>query len=217
MRIIQASKKALRKVLMHAGNIYFWVILGSFVVAFLGGSILSSHRSHADSDAEAKYNYDDSYIPSPFVDGFAAAFCLVGFWGFLHLHYEQKYPKWSGKLRAPVMDYESGQLVMPTSCVAEGQKWPWVACVREIKTGRIATVKLEAQIPRHIDLNYAEDIHIVPYKMAENSRCFGEHVFKRTCYCCPEVMEQVHGRTFVWHFEKQRTEHDANKIQNASE
>ncbi len=200
MPIIEDAWKAVRTTRMRLGNIYVWMVLGSFVLAFFGGSSLSSHRSHRDA-GEVTDDYDASDDHSPFVEGFDTAFVLVGFWGFLYLNYEMRHPRFRGKLRGQVMDYESGRLVMPSVCIAEGHKWPWVACVRETKSGRMATVELEARIPRRHDLDYDEDVHIVPYKLTEDRDCYGRHEFTRDCCCHPEVMEQVNGRTFVWHSE----------------
>ena len=208
MRIIGNALRTIRNGWRPVGNIYFWLVLGSIPVALYVGRMSSIHRSQPDADVVSQERDDAPVEPTPFEDGFMTAFGLVVFWGLLYLLYEQQHPRWSGKLRAPVMDYESGQLVVPTLCVAEGSKTPWVACVRETKSGRNVQVELDARIPRRHDLDYDGEIHIVPYKGTEEHGRFGVHDFTQTCCCCPEVMEQVNGRTLVWHSERLQRDGD---------
>jgi len=51
------------------------------------------------------------------------------------------------------------------------------------------------------DLDYEEDVHIIPLKLSEKN-VFDGHDFTRSCRCVPIIMEQVRGRTLVIHVEK---------------
>src|SRR5580658_4914215 len=172
-----------------------WMVLGSvvFVVAM----------TYLPSVPFGQGNRDDPDDDTPplhvprFMAGFISACVLIGVWVY---DYKRQNPKWTGKLRGPVWDHESGQLVVPKFCIAEGNKRPWVACLREQKTGEMHMLELEANTFGR-DLDYGEDIHIIPCKLSEEN-AFDGHDFSRSCRCIPVIMEQVRGRTLVIHSEK---------------
>ena len=196
MRLLRL-KRGIAALVRTLRNRFFWLVLASFIFVVAMTRFPSIPLGTGDRDDPRN---DDEPVGhfSPFASGFIAACALGGFGVF---DYKRRHPKWRGDIKMPLWDYESGQLMMSNICAAEESKWPWVACMRNISSGRMHTLELEANT-RGNDLDYGEDIHILPCKLEEENQLEG-HDFSRSCCCVPVIMEQLRGRTLVIHIEKE--------------
>ncbi len=187
-------KRRLAAVLRFLRGDSFWKVVLS--LAFIFGMTFLPRVPFGQGDED---DPDDDTPPahvSPFEAGFIAACALGAFWTF---YYKRQHPKFRGNIRAPVWDLEAGQFVAPSFCFTEGNRWPWIACLRETGTGDMHMLELEAET-RGNDLGYDEDIHIVPCKLNEDGP-LDSHDFTRSCHCIPVIMEQLRGRTLIIHRE----------------
>ncbi len=188
---------------------YFWLVLASFLFVIAMTFLPSVPMRQGDRDDPN----DDAPVEhvSPFFAGFIAACALGGFWTF---DYRRQHPKRSPNLRGPVMDYYSGQRFFPDFYVAEGEKWAWMACIRETESGEMHAFELEPVIHEN-DLGYGDDIHILPRRFNESDSLEG-HDLARSCCCIPVIMEQVRGRTLVIHLEKDHRSSPASEFDKSS-
>jgi hypothetical protein len=170
------------------------LVLASLLFVF-GMTLLSPIPSKGESADEPDSSEKAQHIPA-FAFGFVAASALSLFWHFAD---KRRNPKRSANSRTPVMDYHSGQLMMPHFYTGEGEKWPWMACLREEKSREIHVFELAAVIPKN-DAGYEDDIHILPQKVKEDIP-FGGHVLAKSCHCVPVIMEQARGRPLIIHVE----------------
>lgn len=111
---------------------------------------------------------------------------------------QRRPPRWTGRVRGPVMDHHRGELVVPKLFIAEGKR---IACIRSLRSGEMVMLELEAHFHEN-DLEYEEDVHVLSYRDARADGRLGNHEFTRSCPCNPEIMEQMHERTLVIHIDR---------------